>query len=186
MALRTNSISIVNHHDPTSSEQPESVQPDAEPYAATSNEGPSSAADSKTSQPWEVPVPSGADGELSDTNVITEAEWTIRNNQLVRLHHKPRIKFFFPSNLAKCPLPLEWLQLEYLNKIETRQGSFWEFQDTWRGNIQAHQRMPSLWAGRTTFTTQPDHVSAIHDTQLTNLCTNASCHGQECCLHVSH
>ena len=68
--------------DATASEQPESVQPDAEPEAVSSQGSQQLAAGSESPQPWEVPVPPAADGELSDAYVVHEDTWLIHKDQL--------------------------------------------------------------------------------------------------------
>ena len=80
--------------DATASEQPESVQPDAEPEAVSSQGSQQLAAGSESPQPWEVPVPPAADGELSDAYVVHEDTWLIHKDQLTRIHRRPKTETF--------------------------------------------------------------------------------------------
>ena len=153
--------------DATASEQPESVQPDAEPDAVSSQGSQQPTAGSESPQPWEVPVPPAADGELSDAYVVHEDTWLIHKDQLTRIHRKPRLKLFSPSDIEQCPISCEWLLPERQNTIETLQGNSWKFNDIWRGNIQAHQQMP---------------VSMDRKNQLYNQTRIFTCHAQ----HAAH
>jgi hypothetical protein len=149
--------------DATASEQPESVQPDAEPEAVSSQGSQQLAAGSESPQPWEVPVPPAADGELSDAYVVHEDTWLIHKDQLIRVHRRPRLKLFSPSDMEQCPISCEWLLPERQNIIETLQGNSWKFNDIWRGNIEAHQQMPVRWIGRTSLRSN-QNISIPHTT----------------------
>eukprot|EP00435_Cladocopium_sp_Y103_P063659 s40_g25.t1 len=171
--------------NPNVSEAPESVQPDAEPDAAPSNAGPASVQEFENAQPWEIPVPPSEEGEFSDAAMVAHDEWLIRDNLLIRVHRRPRLKLFCPSNIEHCPVPRDWLKPERYNVVKSQHGSEWSFHDTWRNNIQAHQCMPSLWTGETQFTIIPEHVHDKLQDQLTNLCTDTFIHGQELALTLS-
>ena len=171
--------------DATASEQPESVQPDAEPEAVSSQGSQQLAAGSESPQPWEVPVPPAADGELSDAYVVHEDTWLIHKDQLTRIHRRPRLKLFSPSDIEQCPISCEWLLPERQNIIETLQGNSWKFNDIWRGNIEAHQQMPVRWIGRTSFTIKPEYIHTTHNMQLANVCNNTQLHGQEIALTLT-
>eukprot|EP00435_Cladocopium_sp_Y103_P060955 s399_g22.t1 len=180
-----NSNPMPEPHNPAVSETSESVQPDAEPDAVASSEAPPNLGGAGEVQPWEIPVPPSEAGELSDASVAIHDEWHIRDNRLIRVHRQPRLQLFCPSNVAHCPVPLEWLSSKRHNIIETRLGSSWQFQDEWKNNIQAHQSMPSSWIGETHFTILPEHVNDKLQDQITNLCTDTFIQGQELALTLT-
>ena len=156
----------------------ENLQPDSEPEAVTCESNPASANERGELQPWEIPVPE-TDEELSNTNFIASDEWVIDNQLLIRKHHVPRYRLFCPTNVETCPIPTEWLTGDRETQIQSVEGSCWICKDQWKGNIQAHQSMPSRWTGTTSFFIQPQYVTQALNHQVAHVCADIPIKGQE-------
>ena len=100
------------------------TQPDAEPDAASTHASPEMSPNSGEQtvpiepNPIEVPVPetesSGSEDSLMSDSVSPQLEtgdhWIIQGRQLIRVHKTPRVRPFFPTSCANCPVPCEWLR----------------------------------------------------------------------------
>ena len=156
----------------------EGLQPDSEPPATVAGNSNSGLEEAPNVQPWEVPVPA-SDAEDADALGACHDEWLISKNQLIRKHHQPRFRLFSPTNLNNCPLPIEWLSTHRVTQIQAMNGSSWDIQDQWYGNIQAHQSLPNLWTGKTMFTIQPQYVSQAIQHQIIHTCVETAVQGFE-------
>ena len=163
------------------------TQPDAEPDAASTHASPEMSPNSGEQpvltepNPIEVPVPetesSGSEDSLISENTNTQQEtgdyWVIQGSQLIRVHQTPRVRPFFPTNSANCPIPCDWLADDRQTQVTTGQGYSWKHEDIWRNNIQAHLPLPTLWTGKTIFTilepyldqcpTQEQYIALCHE-----------------------
>ena len=149
------------------------TQPDAEPDAASTHASPEMSPNSGEQtvpiepNPIEVPVPetesSGSEDSLMSDSVSPQLEtgdhWIIQGRQLIRVHKTPRVRPFFPTSCANCPVPCEWLSDDRQTHVMTEQGYSWKHEDVWRNNIQAHLPLPTLWTGKTIFTILKQHIN---------------------------
>ena len=95
------------------------TQPDAEPDAASTHASPEMSPNSGEQtvpiepNPIEVPVPetesSGSEDSLMSDSMSPQLEigdhWVIQGRQLIRVHKTPRVRPFFPTSCANCPVP---------------------------------------------------------------------------------
>eukprot|EP00435_Cladocopium_sp_Y103_P032729 s2065_g8.t1 len=180
-----------NNHNPTDTTSPEStaeeIQPDSEPDATSSGPFPETTnvpLPATEPNPVEVPVPEMSDSDSEDClKSVHEGErdtWEVAGNQLIRWHVETRLKPFFPTDCANCPVPSEWLKNERETQVKTIQGFEWSHKDTWRNNIKAHQSFPTPWTGKTIFQIQSQFLEQCPtQQQYITLCQEQPLHGYE-------
>ena len=189
---------ITSHNDSTNSNEVNPVQPDSEPGVPSGtpsvvNGDMSGPSESTMPSGIDVPVPEAAEGELSDSSLYVHDTWTIQGNQVIRHHRNARSRLFCPTNVATCPIPVEDLLPDRTTTVYTANGSSWSMSDQWKNNIQAHQTLPNIWTGETTFFIAPDKIPSTnpHHTILTTetdaiigceLILNLECEDVQSCL----